>query len=121
MNPCNVVKKTFTECSRNVPLVLNKTYLAMTNIQQTLEKFFGTYDLNYDDIITWKEYHTINQFYKKRVKGERRTFVYIDKNQDWRITTTEFLATKFYKFLSAQAMERIKVNQTHHKVAVGQI
>jgi uncharacterized protein YllA (UPF0747 family) len=48
------VKKTFTECSRNVPLVLNKTYLATTNIKQTLEKFFGTYDLNYDDIITWK-------------------------------------------------------------------
>ena len=84
-----------------MPIYTNRSIIGGMDIRTALEGYFATYDLNEDDIVTWREYHTVNQFYKKKVKGETKTFQYIDKNQDWRVTHKEFVTAKFYKFVMA--------------------
>lgn len=94
------MKKTFAECSKNVAAFTNRSQIALMDVHEAAEAYFATYDLDFNGFITWKEYHTVNMLHRKRVRGERRTFAYIDKNQDWRVTPREFLATKFYKLIT---------------------
>lgn len=106
------MKKTFSECARNVPLLTNRSQIAFMDIHEAMEKYFFTYDLDFNRVVTWKEYHTVNMMYKKRIRTERKTFVYIDKNQDWRVTPREFLATKFYKLITPHGWEMVEMNST---------
>lgn len=71
------------------------------SLNASVKGFFYTFDLNSDQVVTWREYHTVNSFYRKKVKGERKTFQYLDKNLDWRVTPNEFMSSKFNRFLEA--------------------
>ena len=75
----------------------NPAKLWKQDVENVSENWFRVYDLNRDNVITWKEYHSINSYNKKPLKNEKESFSFFDRNLDWRLTPKEFSKAKIQK------------------------